>query len=80
MIVGFFIPGFPKLNRFQEHHDKLLSKFLPKLKKHMDKFTIHSSLYTLKWFFQCFLDRVSKFEHFKEYLINSLVIVIPTGH
>ncbi|KAG8194636.1 hypothetical protein JTE90_003109 [Oedothorax gibbosus] len=55
---GFFIPGFPKLSRFQEHHDKLLSKFLPKLKKHMDKFSIHSSLYTLKWFFQCFLDRV----------------------
>ncbi|KFM58408.1 USP6 N-terminal-like protein, partial [Stegodyphus mimosarum] len=55
---GFFIPGFPKLKRFQEHHDKLLTKFLPKLKKHMDKFGIHSSLYTLKWFFQCFLDRV----------------------
>lgn len=55
---GFFIPGFPKLKRFQEHHDKLLTKFLPKLKKHMDKFNIHTSLYTLKWFFQCFLDRV----------------------
>lgn len=55
---GFFIPGFPKLERFQNHHNKLLSKFLPKLKKHIDKFGIHSSLYTLKWFFQCFLDRV----------------------
>ncbi|XP_054724277.1 USP6 N-terminal-like protein [Uloborus diversus] len=55
---GFFIPGFPKLKRFQEHHDQLLTKYLPKLKKHMDKFGIHSSLYTLKWFFQCFLDRV----------------------
>ncbi|GFS69020.1 USP6 N-terminal-like protein [Nephila pilipes] len=55
---GFFIPGFPKLKRFQEHHDKLLSKYLPSLKKRFEKFSIHSSLYTLKWFFQCFLDRV----------------------
>ncbi|CAL1264287.1 unnamed protein product [Larinioides sclopetarius] len=55
---GFFIPGFPKLKRFQEHHDKLLAKYIPKLKKRLDKFGIHSSLYTLKWFFQCFLDRV----------------------
>ncbi|XP_013783393.1 USP6 N-terminal-like protein isoform X2 [Limulus polyphemus] len=55
---GFFIPGFPKLQRFQEHHDTILTKFLPKLKKHLDKYEIHSSLYTLKWFFQCFLDRV----------------------
>ncbi|XP_076311407.1 USP6 N-terminal-like protein isoform X2 [Tachypleus tridentatus] len=55
---GFFIPGFPKLQRFQKHHDKILTKFLPKLKKHLDNYEIHSSLYTLKWFFQCFLDRV----------------------
>ncbi|XP_054709273.1 USP6 N-terminal-like protein [Uloborus diversus] len=55
---GFFIPGFPKLQRFQEHHDKILTRFLPKLKKHLDKYEIHTSLYTLKWFFQCFLDRV----------------------
>ncbi|GIX85052.1 USP6 N-terminal-like protein [Caerostris extrusa] len=55
---GFFIPGFPKLQRFQEHHDKILTRLLPKLKKHLDKYEIHTSLYTLKWFFQCFLDRV----------------------
>ncbi|UYV68792.1 RN-tre [Cordylochernes scorpioides] len=55
---GFFIPGFPKLKRFQDHHDKILQKFLPRVKKHLDKFNIPSSLYTLKWFFQCFLDRV----------------------
>lgn len=55
---GFFIPGFPKLLRFQEHHDKLLAKCLPKLKKHLDKQEVLTSLYTLKWFFQCFLDRV----------------------
>lgn len=55
---GFFIPGFPKLKRFQEHHDRILKKLLSKLKTHLDKYEIHTSLYTLKWFFQCFLDRV----------------------
>lgn len=33
-ILGFFIPGFPKLLRFQEHHDKIMKKFLSKLKQH----------------------------------------------
>jgi len=54
---GFFIPGFPKLMRFQQHHDNLIGKMMPKLKKHLDKQEIYSSLYTMKWFFQCFLDR-----------------------
>ncbi|XP_069485808.1 USP6 N-terminal-like protein isoform X2 [Ambystoma mexicanum] len=54
---GFFIPGFPKLLRFQEHHDKILKKFMNKLKQHLDSQELHSSLYTMKWFFQCFLDR-----------------------
>ena len=56
---GFFIHGFPKLMRFQAHHDKVMRKFLPRLKKHLDKQGIDSGIYTLKWFFQCFLDRVS---------------------
>lgn len=55
---GFFIPGFPKLIRFAKHHDKIIQKFLPKVWKHFKKFDIDSTLYTLKWFFQCFLDRV----------------------
>ena len=54
-----FINGFPKLLRLQTHHEKVLKKFLPRLKKHMDKNGIDTGLYTLKWFFQCFLDRVS---------------------
>uniref|UniRef100_H2YCL4 Rab-GAP TBC domain-containing protein n=1 Tax=Ciona savignyi TaxID=51511 RepID=H2YCL4_CIOSA len=54
---GFFIPGFPKLMRFQDHHDKILKKLSPRLKKHLDRNEIFASLYTLKWFFQCFLDR-----------------------
>ena len=55
---GMFIIGFPKLMRLQAHHDKVLKKFLPRLKKHLDKNGIDTGLYTLKWFFQCFLDRV----------------------
>ncbi|XP_050542270.1 USP6 N-terminal-like protein [Daktulosphaira vitifoliae] len=55
---GFFIPGFPKLIRFQEHHDKIMNKLLPKLKRHLDRNGVETGLYTLKWFFQCFLDRI----------------------
>ncbi|KAM4747268.1 USP6 N-terminal-like protein [Rhinophrynus dorsalis] len=54
---GFFVPGFPKLLRFQEHHDKILKKFMPKLKQHFESQELYTSLYTMKWFFQCFLDR-----------------------
>ncbi|KAL7370772.1 hypothetical protein ABVT39_010677 [Epinephelus coioides] len=54
---GFFIPGFPKLMRFQEHHDRVLKKMMPKLKQHLDSQEVFTSLYTMKWFFQCFLDR-----------------------
>ena len=34
-ILGFFVHGFPKLLRFQEHHEKILNKFLSKLKQHL---------------------------------------------
>ncbi|XP_044283943.1 USP6 N-terminal-like protein isoform X2 [Varanus komodoensis] len=54
---GFFIPGFPKLLRFQEHHDKIMKKFLSKLKQHFDSQEVSTTFYTMKWFFQCFLDR-----------------------
>ncbi|GAV07748.1 hypothetical protein RvY_17555 [Ramazzottius varieornatus] len=55
---GFFLPGFPKLMRFQTQHEAILKKYLPKVKKHMDKHDVHTNLYSVKWFFQCFLDRV----------------------
>ncbi|OWF45907.1 USP6 N-terminal-like protein [Mizuhopecten yessoensis] len=55
---GFFIPGFPKLLRFQEHHDNILKRFTPKLRRFFDKNDIYTTLYTIKWFLQCFLDRV----------------------
>ncbi|XP_050956080.1 USP6 N-terminal-like protein [Labeo rohita] len=54
---GFFIPGFPKLHRFQAHHDQILSKLLPKLRKHLDKEQMSTGIYTTKWFLQCFIDR-----------------------
>ncbi|XP_072574146.1 USP6 N-terminal-like protein [Paramormyrops kingsleyae] len=54
---GFFIPGFPKLHRFQAHHDQIFSKLIPKLKKHLDKEQMSSGIYTTKWFLQCFIDR-----------------------
>ncbi|XP_066509605.1 USP6 N-terminal-like protein isoform X2 [Hoplias malabaricus] len=54
---GFFIPGFPKLQRFQNHHDQLLSKLMPKLKKHLDKEQMSTGIYSTKWFLQCFIDR-----------------------
>lgn len=55
---GFFIPGFPKLRRFSAHHDAMIKKLLPKVYRHFKNFGIDSTLYTLKWFFQCFLDKV----------------------
>lgn len=55
---GFFIPGFPKLMRFQDHHDKILLKKLKRLQKHLMANNMDTGIYTLKWFFQCFLDRI----------------------
>ncbi|XP_063986391.1 USP6 N-terminal-like protein [Diachasmimorpha longicaudata] len=54
---GFYIDGFPKLNRFIEHHDKIMTKFLPKLKRKLDKYGCDSILYALKWFFVVFQER-----------------------
>lgn len=56
---GLYIVGFPKLMRFLGHHDKILTKFLPKLKKHFDKHNLDAVLYSLKWFFVIFVERVS---------------------
>ncbi|XP_044747169.1 USP6 N-terminal-like protein [Coccinella septempunctata] len=55
---GYYKEGFPKLTRFLAHHDKILTKFLPKLKKHFDKHGVDAMLYSLKWFFICFVERV----------------------
>uniref|UniRef100_A0AAG5CQZ5 Rab-GAP TBC domain-containing protein n=1 Tax=Anopheles atroparvus TaxID=41427 RepID=A0AAG5CQZ5_ANOAO len=55
---GLFIEGFPKLNRFLAHHDKIITKFIPKLKKHFDRCNLDSILYSLKWFFVVFIERI----------------------
>ena len=55
---GLFIPGFPKLLRLQDHHDKIFKKLIPKMFKHFEGQGVYNSLYTLKWFMQVFLDRL----------------------
>lgn len=55
---GLYIEGFPKLTRFLAHHDKIITKFLPKLKQHFDQYNLDSILYSLKWFFVIFIERV----------------------
>ncbi|CAH1159098.1 unnamed protein product [Phyllotreta striolata] len=55
---GLYKEGFPKLTRFLAHHDKILTKLLPKIKKHFDKHGLDAILYSLKWFFVCFIERV----------------------
>jgi len=72
-IIGFYVDGFPKLNRFIEHHDKIMNKFLPKLKRKMDKCGCDSILYALKWFFVVFQERVS-------YLFFFDIYVFLTGY
>uniref|UniRef100_A0AAV2LPN6 USP6 N-terminal-like protein n=1 Tax=Knipowitschia caucasica TaxID=637954 RepID=A0AAV2LPN6_KNICA len=54
---GFFVPGFPKLQRFQSHHDQVLNKLLPRLKRHMDQEQMFTGIYSTKWFMQCFIER-----------------------
>lgn len=55
---GLYIVGFPKLMRFMKHHDKILTKFLPRVKKHFDKQNLDAVLYSLKWFFVIFVERI----------------------
>lgn len=54
---GFFVAGFPKLLRFQDHHENVLRKYLPKMRRHFERNEINASFYNIKWFLQCFLDR-----------------------
>lgn len=70
---GLYKEGFPKLNRFLEHHDRILTKFMPRLKKHLDKHGLDAILYSLKWYFVCFVERVSMFlSNYKKFLkLNS---------
>ncbi|KRX66554.1 USP6 N-terminal-like protein [Trichinella sp. T9] len=42
---GFFVPGFPKLLRFQHHHDRIVKARLPRLRNHMESQGAHAALY-----------------------------------
>ncbi|CAK7305640.1 USP6 N-terminal-like protein [Vulpes lagopus] len=55
---GFFVPGFPKLLRFQAHHERVLQRALPDLRKHMDEEQMSTGICIPKWFLQCFLGRL----------------------
>ncbi|PSN47711.1 USP6 N-terminal-like protein [Blattella germanica] len=55
---GLFIPEFPKFKRFCTHHEKIMAKFLPKLKKHFESCGIEPQIYTLKWILQCFMTSI----------------------
>lgn len=55
---GLFVEGFPKLTRFLAHHDRILAKFLPKLHRHFAKHSLDAILYSIKWFFVIFVERV----------------------
>ncbi|XP_017839200.1 USP6 N-terminal-like protein isoform X1 [Drosophila busckii] len=55
---GLFVEGFPKLTRFIEHHDRILSKIMRKLHKHFIKHNVDALLYAIKWFFVVFVERV----------------------
>ncbi|XP_061171112.1 USP6 N-terminal-like protein [Saccostrea echinata] len=55
---GFFVPGFPKFHRYQEHHDVILNKFLPKVREHFEKNDVKPSLYLPKWYLQSFLGSI----------------------
>ncbi|CAI2346927.1 unnamed protein product [Caenorhabditis sp. 36 PRJEB53466] len=54
---GFFVPGFPKLQRYEEHFKKVLKKYKPRVYKYLEKQDI-PYIYLTKWWFGCFLDRV----------------------
>uniref|UniRef100_A0A1B0BG79 Rab-GAP TBC domain-containing protein n=1 Tax=Glossina palpalis gambiensis TaxID=67801 RepID=A0A1B0BG79_9MUSC len=55
---GLFIEGFPKLTRFLEHHDRIMSEIMRKLHQHFIKHNVDAILYSIKWFFVVFLERI----------------------
>ncbi|KAI6197504.1 hypothetical protein M3Y94_01231900 [Aphelenchoides besseyi] len=54
---GFFVPGFPKLVRFNAHLDRVLKKYLPKLHKNIEHEDIPDA-YHAKWWFGIYIDRL----------------------
>ncbi|VEL10844.1 unnamed protein product [Protopolystoma xenopodis] len=56
---AIFADGFPGLLRLFSHHEKILKRFLPDLDHHFSRQSVLTSTYAVKWFMQCFLDRVT---------------------
>ncbi|VDP95640.1 unnamed protein product [Echinostoma caproni] len=56
---GIFVSGFPGLQRLFTHHERVIKRLLPSIHKHFTQQQMVTSTYALKWFMQCFLDRVS---------------------
>ncbi|XP_055379863.1 USP6 N-terminal-like protein [Condylostylus longicornis] len=55
---GLFIEGFPKLTRLLEHHDRIIKKIMRDLHAHFIKHNVDSILYSIKWFFCIFVERI----------------------
>ncbi|CAH8623453.1 unnamed protein product [Schistosoma rodhaini] len=53
-----YVAGFPGLKRLFTHHERIVRKLLPILDKHFTKHDMLTSTYALKWYMQCFLDRL----------------------
>ena len=58
-LLGFFIPGLPKLFACCDMHSRGRQRFLPKLDKHFKKHNVEPSHYCTPWFFKLFLECVS---------------------
>ena len=75
--TGFFIPGFPKLIRFQDHHDKIIKKFMPRLKKHLvSSSSFHSSFFYFSSFHSSFFPSFSFIPSFFFYLYFMTFLII----
>ncbi|XP_018653102.1 USP6 N-terminal-like protein [Schistosoma mansoni] len=53
-----YVADFPGLKRLFTHHERIVRKLLPILDKHFTKHDMLTSTYALKWYMQCFLDRL----------------------
>ncbi|GAA49563.1 USP6 N-terminal-like protein [Clonorchis sinensis] len=55
---GVYVHNFPGLYRLFEHHERVVKRLLPSISKHFAEQDLSTSTYALKWFMQCFLDRL----------------------
>lgn len=64
-----------------EHHDKIMHKFLPKLKRRLDECGYDSLLYALKWCFVVFQEKVrfNKFAY-AQYMLHEIIINVSLSY